>query len=119
MIAALLGEWLLKMGKIFKQQNRKILLFLDNFSGHYTENTRNLTNIKLVYFPPNCTSNVQALDQGFIANFKLRYRSQIVQRVIQSLDNDCPIEEINIKTSIEIMVRVWKANNRILYSELL
>ena len=53
MIAALLGEWLLKMGKIFKQQNRKILLFLDNFSGHYTENTRNLTNIKLVYFPPN------------------------------------------------------------------
>jgi len=108
MTSKLFSEWLVKINKQFLQQNRKILLFLDNFSGHYTENNRNLTNIKIIYFPPNCTSKLQPLDAGIIANFKLRYRSNIVQKMIESLDNECPIQNINIKDAIEMLVRGWK-----------
>ena len=108
MTSKLFSEWLVKINKQFLQQNRKILLFLDNFSGHYTENNRNLTNIKIIYFPPNCTSKLQPLDAGIIANFKLRYRSNTVQKMIESLDNECPIQNINIKDAIEMLVRGWK-----------
>jgi hypothetical protein len=57
-------EWLTKIDNQFKTEKRKILLFLDNFSGHsdVTKSKKTpiqLSNVELVYFPPNCTSILQ------------------------------------------------------------
>ena len=68
-------EWLLKIDKKFKRKNRKILLFVDNFSGHHTEVSKTLTNVQLMFFPANCTSKLQPLDQGIIAVYKHAYRT--------------------------------------------
>lgn len=60
---------------IIRQQNRNILLFLDNCSAHgcYKVMQKSLKNIKLAFFPPNCTSHIQPLDQGIIQSLKVRY----------------------------------------------
>ena len=52
------------------QENRKILVILDNFSGHRISD---LTNIKLCFLPPNTTAILQPLDLGIIRSFKCKY----------------------------------------------
>ena len=55
----LFHKWLLGLDERMIKSNKKIILFLDNFSGHNTNIS--LENIKLEYFPPNCTSVLQPL----------------------------------------------------------
>ena len=60
-------------------EGRKVLLFLDNFSGHELGVTlvggkEGLANVRIEWLPPNTTSHWQPLDQGIIASFKLQYR---------------------------------------------
>ena len=52
----------------FKNQKRKVLLFIDN-APSYTES--DLSNIRLVFLPANTTTITQPLDQGIIKNFKV------------------------------------------------
>jgi hypothetical protein len=54
MTNAIFREWLIKIDKQFKSENRKVILFLDNFSGHCdTPKSKKapiqLTNIKVVF----------------------------------------------------------------------
>ena len=58
----------------------KILLFLDNAPVHPID--LKLSNVTIIFFPPNTTSIVQPLDQGIIRAFKARYRSRLVKRII-------------------------------------
>jgi len=72
-----------------KFEKRKILLFVDNFSGHSpykNEVPYVLTNIQLHYFPANCTSVIQPMDQGIINAFKIRYRTHVVKRRIEQIE---------------------------------
>ena len=52
------------------RQNRNIIMFLDNCSSHPH---LQLSNIKLVFYPENTTSQLQAMDQGVIVNLKIKY----------------------------------------------
>ncbi|CAF4213616.1 unnamed protein product [Rotaria sordida] len=73
-------EWLLDLNLSMKQQNRKIILFMDNAPCHPTD--IELSHVKLQFFPPNTTSKLQPLDQGIIRSFKTYYRKQVVKYVI-------------------------------------
>ena len=89
MTGIIFKEWLIKLDRMMKSENRKILLFLDNFSGHSPnkgEIPYALTNIKLCYFPANCTSVIQPMDQGIINAFKIQYRTHIVKRRLDSIE---------------------------------
>ncbi|CAI6000747.1 unnamed protein product [Closterium sp. NIES-64] len=67
-------------------ENRKILVLLDNASSHmlrsqlaWSENvcgmrTTCMSNVRLVFLPPNTTAFTQPLDQGIIATVRARYR---------------------------------------------
>jgi hypothetical protein len=62
-----------------KMHSRKVLLLLDNFSGHevgveFIGGLEGLSNVRIAWLPPNTTSHWQPLDQGIIASFKLLYR---------------------------------------------
>ena len=58
-------------------------MILDNASSHVVSfakvgkscgfSTLELSNMSLIFFPPNVTSFVQPLDQGIIASFKIQY----------------------------------------------
>ena len=62
------NEWLSLVNKKYKALNRKILLFVDNFSGHSFDQSDN-DCIKIQFFPPYLTSIVQPLDQGEVLYF--------------------------------------------------
>ncbi|CAI5997400.1 unnamed protein product [Closterium sp. NIES-64] len=67
-------------------EGRKIVLLLDNASSHMLRSelawseivcgmrTTCMSNVRLVFLPPNTTAFTQPLDQGIIATVKARYR---------------------------------------------
>ena len=61
------------------------MLFLDNFSGHSIGELK-LENIQVHFYPPNCTSVLQPLDQGIIRKFKSFYRTRVLKHIIARLD---------------------------------
>ncbi|KAG0429559.1 Tigger transposable element-derived protein 6, partial [Dictyocoela muelleri] len=79
-------------------QSRKILILVDNFSGHMVENK---SNIELLFFPPNCTSVVQPLDMGIIKAFKVKIKQKITNFKVyhalhSNLDHKTQIKKIKI-----------------------
>ena len=75
-----LREWIGRLG----QQGRRVLLCLDNFSGHPPE--LQLDNIQLLFFPLNTISNSQPMDQGIIKNLKRHYRKILLRRRLEAMD---------------------------------
>ena len=65
---------------------RRILLFVDNCAAHPQD--VELTNIEVVFLPPNTTSLLQPMDMGIIKNLKGHYRSKLHTRLISELDLD-------------------------------
>jgi hypothetical protein len=49
--------------------------------------TLGLSNMTLVFLPPNVTSIVQPLDQGIIASFKIQYKKKRFRWVLLQYDN--------------------------------
>ncbi|CAI5481430.1 unnamed protein product [Closterium sp. Yama58-4] len=76
-------------------EERHIIILLDNASSHVlktedaeTEDlfgfrTRSLSNLRLVFLPPNTTAFTQPLDQGLIAMTKARYRQHWLEAVVE------------------------------------
>ena len=68
-----------------RSQNRRILLILDNARVHPFD--FEFSNIELLYLPPNCTSEIQPLDQGIIKSFKDNYKTLINQFVLLEMEH--------------------------------
>ena len=49
--------------------------------------TLELSNMTLVFLPPNVTSVVQPLDQGIITSFKIQYKNKLLQWVLSQYDD--------------------------------
>ena len=73
MTTVLFQEWLRKFDTDMRNQQRQVLLLLDNAPTHAIK-TIELTNVSVMFFPPNTTSHIQPMDAGIIAAFKKRYR---------------------------------------------
>lgn len=88
--------------------NRKILLLLDNFSGHYIEYVP--SNIKFLFFMPNSTCKSQPLDAGIIKCFKDKYIGHYQEYVYDLVKND---PNLSIQDAIKSLT-IYKA---ILFSQ--
>jgi hypothetical protein len=72
-------------------------MILDNASSHIVSfaevsksrgfSTLQLSNMTLVFLPPNVTSIVQALAQGIITSFKIQYNKKLLQWVLSQYDD--------------------------------
>jgi len=69
-----------KFNKKILKEERNVLLFIDNCSSHML--SKNFSNVKIVYLPPNTTSLLQPLDQGVIRSFKSHYKSKLVRKFL-------------------------------------
>jgi hypothetical protein len=49
--------------------------------------TLELSNVTLVFLPPNVASVVQPLDQGIIASFKSQYKKKLLRWVLSQHDD--------------------------------
>jgi hypothetical protein len=47
----------------------------------------NLTNIELVYLPPNTTAHLQPMDAGIINSFKSKYKQEFCKHLIRQFDS--------------------------------
>jgi hypothetical protein len=85
------SNWLLSLNNRFISEKRNILLFLDNCTAHPAVT---LSNIKLVFLPPNTTSNLQPLDMGIIRAVKMGYRRKLLSYVANFMDEPSNAESI-------------------------
>jgi hypothetical protein len=96
-----------------KMHGRKVILLLDNFSGHELGVQKvggldGLQNVKIRWLPPNTTSQWQPLDQGIIASFKLHYRRQWVDYILRTLQTDKdPNKTVNLLKAIQWTRVAW------------
>jgi len=81
MTGLLFREWLQKFNTHVRTQKRRVLLIVDNAPSH-TLGDLQLTNIEVLFLPPNATSKIQPMDAGVIAAFKRRYRNIQLQHAI-------------------------------------
>jgi hypothetical protein len=94
MTAAIFNGWLMEWDKRLSREHRKILLLVDNFSGHARPPI--LNNILVEYFAPNMTSHIQPLDQGIIRAFKAIYCRIYLQHVMDRVSVRSPREPITV-----------------------
>jgi hypothetical protein len=88
MTGVICEEYLRWLNSMMRRENRKVLLLMDNFSGHelavdLVGGLQGLSNIRIAWLPKNTTSVWQPMDQGIIASFKLQYRRQWVKYMIR------------------------------------
>uniref|UniRef100_A0A914C297 DDE-1 domain-containing protein n=1 Tax=Acrobeloides nanus TaxID=290746 RepID=A0A914C297_9BILA len=105
MTGDLFERWLRKWDNRLRSTNRKILLFLDNFTGHPKVT---LQNIELKFLPPNTTAASQPMDQGIIQNLKVHYRKHLIRRRIAAIDSGMDFT-FNLLDSIFLLQRAWNA----------
>ena len=72
-------EFLNILNMKMKRNNRKIALIIDNCTAHKFVP---LSNVKLIFLPPNATSRLQPMDMGVIHTLKAHYRQRLVRRMI-------------------------------------
>ena len=117
MTASVFQDWFSKtfvpaVRKYQRENNiaRKAVLLLDNCPAYPPADTIKFADgsITSYYLPKNTTSMIQPLDQGIIANFKLKYRQDLVQGVIED-GSDIPsfLKKVTIKDAFYHAATAW------------
>ena len=99
-------EWVRKLDQTFPTEGRKIALLIDNYHAH--PSVSHLTNVQLVFLPPNTTSVVQSMDQGVIRSLKVYYRGRVERRLCRALDKMETLPKISILQAMKILVSSWE-----------
>ena len=107
MTGILFEEWVRKLDSSFRAQSRKVPLLIDNCPAH--PEIKNLTNINLIFLPPNTTSVFQPTDQGVIRSFKTHYRKKVVRLCIKAVESNKPLPKISIIQAMKHLVSSWNA----------
>ncbi|KAI6652943.1 Tigger transposable element-derived protein 6 [Oopsacas minuta] len=109
MDSSIFGEWLKDINNKMKRQKRKILVFIDNATSHPHSV---FSNIELKFFPANCTSQLQPMDQGIIQSMKLSYRKILLMDVLSRVES-CDsgqglIKSITVKHALYWAAQAWE-----------
>jgi len=72
--------------EVKKRTGRRVLLVLDNAPRHFEAFERN--NVRIVFFPSNCTSWKQPCDMGIIAALKKRFKYLYLKDVLDFYELD-------------------------------
>ena len=100
-------EWVRKLDRKFRADDRNIALIIDNCPAH--PSISNLTNIQLVFLPPNTTSILQPMDQGFISSLKAHCRGRVAPLLCRALEKKEPCPKISILQPMKILPDSWEA----------
>ena len=100
MDSELFGEWAREQDKKFALEGRKVTLVINNCIAHL--NIENLKSITIYILPPNTTSCLQPMDQGVIRLLKCKYRTRIIKRIINAIDNGKQMLSISILEAMKM-----------------
>jgi len=101
-------EWLKTWDEELDEQNRDILLWLDNVDSHHVESENfKLKRIKIRYLMPNTTSVAQPMDQGIIATLKRYYKKILLRDKVANIEYGYDTD-INILDAMRMLERAWE-----------
>lgn len=109
MTRGIFTRWLEAFDADMRKQGRSVCLYLDNCSAHHVEDI-SLTNVRIIFFPPNCTSVIQPLDQGVIKSVKAAYRGRLIRKMLLNMERQRPTE-INLFMALEMLAAAWTATS--------
>ena len=98
-------EWVRKLDQNFGADDRKIAFIIDNCPAH--PSISNLTNVQIVFLPPNTTSILQPMEQGVIRSLKAHYRGRVLRLLCRALEKKEPCPKISIMQSLKILTDSW------------
>jgi hypothetical protein len=107
-------EYLQWLNRKMRAQGRRILLLMDNFSGHelavqLVGGLEGLSNVRVAWLPPNTTSKWQPMDQGIIASWKLQYRKKWIAFMLREYEaGRDPLKTCNILKAIQWTRYAWE-----------
>jgi hypothetical protein len=98
------GKWLEYINIIFRAQNRKILLLIDNASSHFNpdkDNNQeieesgnlNLSHVRVHFLPPNTTAHLQPMDAGIIKSFKAIYKQHYIRHILHQFEANVDLKK--------------------------
>jgi hypothetical protein len=87
MTTKIFEDYLTQLDRKLGVESLKIMLFIGQCAGHL-KNTIILSNIKVIFLPANCISQLQPLSLGIIHAFKRHYRKQLIWKTIAMLDGE-------------------------------
>lgn len=99
MTSQIFTSYIHKWDTEIRLKERRIILLINNSPTH--TNIPNLTNIKLVFLPPNAASSLQPLHQGIIRTFKTYYRRELL-----FLLNNRTKKELDLKVKVLDAIRM-------------
>jgi hypothetical protein len=85
--SATFEEFLVQLVHQMEANTKKILLFIDQYVAHPRDTTV-LKNIRVMLFPPNCTSHLQPVDMGIIHAFQCQYKRHLKWRTVAMIDGE-------------------------------
>ena len=78
---------LTKIAKKNRLQNHLELQKIEKKNQQKKSPNISLTNIELVYLPPNTTAHLQPMDAGIIHSFKAKYKQEFCKHLIYQFDS--------------------------------
>ena len=106
MDGVLFEGWTRELDKKCSSEGKSVALVTYNCPAH--PHIENLKSIKLFFLPPNTTSTTQPMGQGVIRSLKAKYRKNMAQKIIKSLERNSALPEISILKAMQMLVSVWK-----------
>ncbi|KAJ4433108.1 hypothetical protein ANN_15365 [Periplaneta americana] len=97
MTSEIMEEWLQAFNARMKQQNRHVLLFLDNTTCHLHIQ---LSDVCLAWFPPNITSVSQPMDQRVINCVKVNYRKLLMRSLLSNMEKCASASQLTKLNSV-------------------
>ncbi|KFM64756.1 Jerky protein, partial [Stegodyphus mimosarum] len=90
----------------------KIVLIVDNCLAHTSLQVLAKDNVSVLFFPPNCTSIIQPMDNGIVHTLKCKYKVAFLKSMLNFLNNGKTIQEFlkyfSIKSAVWNIARSWE-----------
>ena len=106
MISTIFETWVGKLDINMKNSNRKIALVVDNCTAHPV--MRGLTNVKLVFLPPNTTAKTQPMDVGLIRCLKAHYRKNPSEMCLLTFEGKKEFKA-DVLEAIKLLGQAWNS----------
>uniref|UniRef100_A0AAV1UMY7 DDE-1 domain-containing protein n=1 Tax=Peronospora matthiolae TaxID=2874970 RepID=A0AAV1UMY7_9STRA len=102
MTGGIFANWLKAFN--LKMSGRNVLLLLNNATSHVN---LEISNVHIHFLPPNTTSHLQPMDAGIIRNFKLKYKAQFVQWLLDMVTAGTQNKKLDVLSAIRVVVKSW------------
>ncbi|RHY24475.1 hypothetical protein DYB32_008836 [Aphanomyces invadans] len=86
MTGTIFNSYLTSLNKRMVEEDRKILLLVDNVLSDSLDEGVLLDNVKIQMFPKNTTSHLQPQDPGIIAAFKAKVKQRQLQNALDQIE---------------------------------